>query len=1459
LLRLTVDWPRLRPLLDEEQAGAPVALARAVEDLRANRGGQTLSLSEVIGTIAFKHLKEQWPLVVDTLALREAGLGRNTSLTIKSLSADEHAAPWAESRLTLVPLSSAVLLTTDTGRDATMREPLPESIERAIVAAIARGQDSTARYRSVLNWLAPDNVIPAAAVQPRLLGLADEAGESSEWEPAPGLADEALLVVRRDLVTAAGLILTGSLATFFWMIRRCSVRWRLAWLLLALAVSGLGVLWLPVALRDLAWWPLVAGCAGALVWYLTTIVRPSGNPSSEIRNPRQIRNPKTEIRNPATAALGTTVLLLGLLAGWSGRAALPPPVTVYLVRGPADAPENQTVLVPADFLKRLKASARPAPLVAKGPGAVLLDAFYEGKLVDGQAEFTVIFSVHGLNDEANMLYLPFSGVQLFGDTKLDGERAHPLALPAPEAGYSLPIRGRGRHEVELHFRVPVVGDAADRNVLFAIPPLLRSRLSWHVPMGAAHTQCLVKHGAQWTSRDGAGERLDVDLGRLNTPLQLHWHQAPQSAKPARVLYRAAYLWDLHLEGSRLTAWLRYRIRDGAVQTLEVDLPANLEVHSVDVQRATVAEPAPAWMRGIRLRRWHVVTIGSKRTLRMELPYPIAGDFQATLELVPRAPLPAVATLSLPTPRGQRSSRPHYLAYRTYPGLDARRETSQNITRIGENQFAPDWPGVPRLKAKSSGESYEITPDRNPLLRLHLRRSPPLLQAEVQVAVLADRQLAQVEVAADLKAPNKDLGLVEWDLQPPHLIIAAVTGDDVRAWKQTDRRLLVWLTRTTAATRLKLSGWLPMERRDGQTRFELPCPRVLQAGEPHVQLRLAAAPGLSLHPVHTRNLQLVNSPGGNQRSEKNFTFETRQQHYGGSCVVQTAVKAVARVLTLAEFRDRELHFTATVDYTVSQGDLRFVQLRLRNWGVEKVEWQAAKVANHRELRRSPADRSLLLDLRPGVTGRYRVTLRGSVSLEEAEAGTLLPNLTVLGVERPEYVVALSGEGLSGEARGSLTRLDHPAKELSNWPDAARQVEGAGSRAWRVQGDEWELSLLPHVRPAQASPLRVFLTDQSSAVVDGRRWLHEARYWLKHEAHSDLNVTFAAPARVVAVAVDGIETTPLQPEPSRLWLPLPGRAGVRCVRLRWSYDKDEPLEHPNLTPPVLVDALPGPILWTMWTPDGWEPATSKDGARLGTGSTREGTLALFRAEAQLQITRELCQNGRDGANSESLSAAQRRFARHCLHAQHALDVGASRGGAMGPSGQSLAAWLHQLREDNGELARQKGFDDVRVESERLASAGETIEVDVPADEDSGAHFTDPERDPSGSAGLPRRGTPISWQAPAGSAPPTLQFVSREEQWTRQSLIASGQLLGVLAVVWLLSFVPMLLSRLRLIWPEQLVLIGALGWHLSGLTWVVVILLFFALCGRLFLLAQGLRALFRKRPRQPSTMTATNGTGS
>ncbi len=659
---------------------------------------------------------------------------------------------------------------------------------------------------------------------------------------------------------------------------------------------------------------------------------------------RTTRNPKSQIRNPNTAA--AVVLLLAFL-GWNGRAAAPEPVTVYLVPGPPDAPENQTVLVPADFLNQLKALARPSSLVAGGPQTVLLDSFYEGRLRDDQAEFRAVFSVQCWTDDSTTLAVPLGGVQLFGDVRLDGVRTIPLALPAPQTGYSLPVRGVGRHKIEMHFRVPVVGTAKDRNVLFKAPPLVRSRLHWHIPPGATDTQSLVKYGGQWTVHDG-GERLEADLGRVPAPLHLHWQQSAPHAHPARVEYQAAYLWDLHLEASRLAAWLRYRISEGSIRTLEVDLPGDLEVLTADAQRSRPAS-APPWLTRFRLRDWHVRATGGKRTLQLEFPYPVSGDLQVTLELIPRAPLPAFVTLSFPSPRGERSVAPHYLAYRTHPGLEARREaTLQNITRIGDIEFAPAWPGVSRPDVRSPGAAYKISAAAAPILPLHLYPSPPVRLADLEVTVQADRQLAQIQAVAKLEAPNKDLGVVEWDLQSPRFTIASVAGKGVRAWKQTDRRLLVWLQQTTAETQLTISGWLPLQRRDGAAHLDVPRLRLLQAREQHTRLRLLAAPGLALASVQPRNL----APTSVQESgEHERAFETRQVDYGMTCAIQPAANAVARVLTFAEVNDRQLQFTIAVNYEVRHGELRRVDLRVRNWQSEKLSWEAEHWTQSFEPRRA----------------------------------------------------------------------------------------------------------------------------------------------------------------------------------------------------------------------------------------------------------------------------------------------------------------------------------------------------------------------------------------------------------------------------------------------------------------------------------------------------------------------------
>jgi hypothetical protein len=1441
----------IEPLLNDTRTGARESLASAVEKLRGSRANEEAALRDVVSDLAFTYFKDRYPLVIDTVALGDAGITVDTRLRIKPPSIEDSTPPWEECGLVAVPARSAVLLTTATGRGAALREPLSDSLEQALAAASAEAQDPSGRFQSALTWLRPSSSA-ATTLPPNLPGLGSDRGDWGEWEPVAGLVGDRLIVVRRGLVTGIGYGLTVGLALFFWLIRRRRVRTRLTLLILVMAVAGLGTLWLPSPLRDLAWYPLLGVGLGALLWYFKAAVRgTSGAKRSRLAS-----------RSSAAGAATAGIFLLGVL-GWGGRAAPTEPVTVYLVPGPPEAPENQTVLVPADLLERLKALTRPSPLVAGGPRAVLLDASYDGRLAENkeEAEFAAVFSVHCLSEEPSILTIPLNGLHLSGEVWLDGAHADPLTLTAPQTGYALKVRGRGRHKVELRFRAPVVGTAEDRNVLFTVPSLLRSRLIWHAPAGGSDTQVLVKQGAQWVVRDGGGERLEADLGRLPPaeqgalprPVHLHWYQPAQPGRPPRVRYQAAYLWDLcaeaqsNLEASYLTAWLRYQVIEGAVKTLQVDLPADLEVRSAAVRRTgTPSKPSPAWLTYFRLRDWYVTAAGNKRTLHLEFPYSISGDFQLTLELVPRTPLPSAVTLALPSPRGERSPELHYLAYRTQRGLNAVRDTPQNITRIPEAEFAPDWLGVPRLDARSTGAAYKISPDQRPVLRLHLSRSPPTVQADLDVSVQAGAQMAEVQVDAVLEAPNGDLAAVEWDLGSPRLTIVTVTGQDVRTWKQSDRRVLVWLNQTTKKTRIRLSGWLPLERRGGKGHLELPGPRLVHAPRQHTKLRLAAAADLALTSVTPVNLQQVAPlPPVRPVDDRERTFQTLREdaNYSVRCEVQPAGNAVARVLTLAEVNDRQLQFTTTVDYEIRHGELRDVSVRLKNWEhADKIELHAEREALRRGPGRTSGPLSWQITLQRGVTKHYRLTLRGNMPIAEAAVGVLMPEVTVQGVESAEYVLAVAGNELTGEARSGL--LPKPAQTLAMWPGAAERVERTHGQAWHVQGPEWQLRLLPHARAMESAPVRVFLLEQSAAVRDGRRWLHEARFWLRHEAHTDLNIDFPAPARVVAASVDGVEVTPLQPGSARLWLPLPGRAGVRCVSLRWLYDEAEPLEHPNLAPPEVVDALTGPTLWTVRVPAGWDVVRGAPAIRLGSGATREAALALYRAEAQLRICQDLGRQGGEDAASAPLAAAQHRFALYCRHARHALDLGANRSGVTGPDGKvSLGEWLDRLQSENPGLADQNGFDAVRADAERRAVTGKPIQPRTDnVDEEIQS--------------LPQGGTLISWQGRDGTEPPVVQLASHESQQTRQALAASGQWLGLLMVVWILSFVPFLLPRLRLFWPEQIALLGLVGWHLAGWTLIVLLLLFAAVIARLFLLVRGLRSIVRRRKNPPSTMTARSG---
>ena len=212
----------------------------------------------------------------------------------------------------------------------------------------------------------------------------------------------------------------------------------------------------------------------------------------------------------------------------------------------------------------------------------------------------------------------------------------------------------------------------------------------------------------------------------------------------------------------------------------------------------------------------------------------------------------------------------------------------------------------------------------------------------------------------------------------------------------------------------------------------------------------------------------------------------------------------------------------------------------------------------------------------------------------------PDVTVSGAARQERWLVTSGRGLATD--GAKRLADVPAGPRAEAPlPAAGRAEAArllaeGGALWKVAGADWGLRLLPRRRPEGAAPVRVALTERASAVVDGKHWAHEAVVWLYHEANTDLNVSLPQGARVLGVTVDGLAVTPLQASEESLWVPLPGAAGARRVRLRWAFDPDsEPLDRPRLQRPRLRGAADGPVVWTVHVPTGYAASLGSEEER------------------------------------------------------------------------------------------------------------------------------------------------------------------------------------------------------------------------------------------------------------------------
>jgi hypothetical protein len=1351
----------------DDTAAQMQALADACQALRKGQEGKTLSLSEVIELVQSQTGKEIRGLVLDVTALEEAGIGPDQKVKIQPLaSSEDQTPPWEALGLMAVSARAAPLLTTRRQWEvwparAGDNLEVPEAVDAAVSEAAANGHDSSGRFRLALEWSSRSADGESAGpthLLPGLLSPAPALLNWTEWETLPGTDPAAAArFIRGETVAAVGLLLAALLGLTFGWLRQRSVSLRLAYLLLWLATAGVALAWLPAALRALALWPLVLAGVLALGWYLVVLIR---------RAPRKA--PATVIATAATAA----GLLLALLERPEPGQALPPaPQTVYIIPGPPEQPDRQTVLVTPELLEYVQGLSRPT--VLSPSGAVLLSASYDGKIVDGVAEFSAVYQAFCLNPDAAALTIPLDGVRLLDEVWLDGGRAFPTALSPPQVGYALKLPGPGAHKIEMRFRAAVASTGEDQDLQFTAPRLLQSRLRLELPASASFVQAVSRYGAETLTSAAAGRTLEVDLGRLTGPVHLHWFQETLPPPATKVRYQEAYCWDLRTDAPSLTGLIHFNVIQGNTVTLDVRLPPELEVRGVEARRFSTGG-------AIRLQSWRVrIGAGEERSLRLRFQSPVRGEILIGLDLVPAVPLASTTTLPLPTPQGSPSGD-SYLAYRVL-GLDVQRPSAQRLRVIKKEEFAPFWPDASRPSSASLAycAAFKRESGQGPVLRVQMRQHAPPVQALQDVRFLLDGRMARLRASIQLTTPRNDLSLAEWELQSPQgVTISSISGDDVRNWSQSGNRLLVWLDKTRNETKLQMTGWLPLAQPKDGPRFDLPCLRLLGAQTQQTTVHVVARGGLAVRPAELRNLLSLSEQQG---AETEWAFTSKQPSYGGSFSVhQAAASADVRTLTFLEVEKRQVKFTTTIQL---KSDLRTVQVHLRDWPGEDVKVEGGRVLQQR--RKALDERTWTVELRPAsrepfpaalpwvmgglavglnarpkppdsATHSYRVTLSGALPIDEAVGGVSAPQVTVGNAASLERWLAVAGPDLGVESVFGLTM-----PPLAKWPDELKHWRRNGGQVWQATASDGTLRLVPRDHNTDATPVHVLFREHTLAVADNQHWLHEAVYWLRHEAHTDLNLTLPAAARVVAVSLDGVETPPLQPEPARLWLPLPGRPGVCCVRLLWLYDSPEPLDRPNLEPPKLDGAEEGTCLWTVHVPPSFEVAAMASDLKPGLG--RAAWADLQRAEALVQITRQLLEASSSNGSSPAVKAAQQRFAELSRQVERTLAAAGGAPGETGPDGVALSDWLQQLRAQNHELAQQFRFEEAEEEGEKGRKGDR---------EKGGWNLPF-----SPSPVLPTNGMPLYGWTEANAPGPALQLTSETVRRHRTAWLTSmGWLAGV-----------------------------------------------------------------------------------
>jgi hypothetical protein len=1249
----------------------------------------------------------------------------------------------------------------------------------------------------------------------------DEPGRT-EWQMVSSLGGPShFIIVQRAKVSEVGLLAAGLGALLAWLLRRASSRFRLGTLLIWLTGSGIAFIWLPLSLQSVAAWPLLAGLICGLLWYVYVLGR------------KRFLFDRPASYQVKTVSFTIVICCLGFFSLTSVSASSSEAVdnTVFLVPAPKDKPDRSMVLVSPGLLKKLEALATRQE--ARPRSCMILSAGYEGKIVNQGIEFQAELLVHSFEESPIWLHVPLLGVQIQDDVLLDGARTLPVAEPAPKNGLSLRVEGRGAHVVRMRFRVPVQGTEDHKAVEFTGPRPPQSRMLVHLPAGAGFPQTPTRLGIQRATTTSDGIQIESDLGMASAPIVLRWLQPRDVSKPPSVQAREAYLWVLRPSTSSLTARVELSVNAGIVTRAEVNLPDPLEVRSVSLE----VNDRPGGVLAPHIKQWKVEHGEHQRTLAIDFQHPIRGMVQLLIELVPRTGFRSDASLPIPIVNNVQSTV-SIGAYRL-EGVEGHVKGVAHLTGMKTRDFVDGWKSLCGEDLLMPAGAYSISrgPDSNPTLQINIESPGPPLDVFQDITWRTSSNKQDFVAKERLHSGAGELVLAEWHV-PENVVISKVSGRRIWHWSHKGSRLQVWLHQVGSTSELEFAGWLVRSNHEVSKSnsdnvvettnprllgFELPSIYPLSTRTQSSTIRIVPEPGFEVIAPQAANLIPVPKIGAanQERLYLERLYLASRADYGTRIELRPIASQVSvNQFYFVEVRDRQIRIACDIKVSIpTKGDGK-LELRLRKSKKFDVHLEGSSLLRFMEERSGSDERLWNLELQPNAAGKHQVTLVATTSLDGAQGGISIPQAKILSEGASEEWIAVPGRDLIVKDQQGLKSIqvngsgDQAWKK--NWPEKEEQVRQGEGELWKVEKDAWKL-LVSLKDEGNSTPIsKVFLTSHTLAVLESGQWTHEAVYWLFNEGKRGLDITLPPGASLSRIALDNADVT-LDESNHRVLLPLPEGPRASQIRLSWKYAEGaESLERPRLELPTMADTADGPTLWTAGIPSDMEilelPKNKADRAHV----------ELQRAGSLLQLATALAEAPSFDADGQAqqYKAIQEQFYEACLAVGDEIDQPVSKSGVENRLSRDLDIRLQMLLEQNKQIASRLGLDQIRTEAEKQVREGKTSTAET------GSLYE------STFVGL---GKPLFMIADDAKATPVIRLRSISQSQTNQAWI-STLIGGALIIgIWLVSFFPRLVEGITRFWPEQLALLGCLGYLAFGNQAVFLGLFLMGLAIRLFLIAR------------------------